>query len=98
MGPRESQIEFYHKLAPNYDRVVDAQGIRGGTLYRDLFPPGSAFRRGLDLGCGTGNWTQALVDVCESVVAVVWFWDSLCSSVCVELCGDHDSYILVWCN
>lgn len=65
----ESQIEFYHKLAPDYDRLTDPEGVRRSDLYRDLFPDEVGYRRGLDLGCGTGNWTRALVEVCDEVVA-----------------------------
>ena len=70
MELRESQIEFYHKLAPDYDRQVNAEAIEQNGLYRNLFPTGAAFHRGLDLGCGTGNWTRGLLEVCDQVLAV----------------------------
>ena len=70
MELRKSQIEFYHKLAPDYDRQVNAEAIAENSHYRNLFPAGAAFRRGLDLGCGTGNWTRGLLEVCEQVLAV----------------------------
>lgn len=70
MELRKSQIEFYHKLAPDYDRQVNAEAIEEKARYRNLFPAGAAFRRGLDLGCGTGNWTRGLLEVCEQVLAI----------------------------
>ncbi len=70
MELRKSQIEFYHKLAPDYDRQVNAEAIEENARYRTLFPPGATFRRGLDLGCGTGNWTRGLLEVCDQVLAV----------------------------
>ena len=70
MELRESQIEFYHKLAPDYDRQVNAEAIEENARYRGLFPTGAAFHRGLDLGCGTGNWTRGLLEVCDQVLAV----------------------------
>lgn len=65
-----AQIAFYHKLAGDYDRLVNAEGIEADARYRRLFPSDSTFRRGLDLGCGTGNWTRGLVEVSDHVVAV----------------------------
>ena len=70
MELRKSQIEFYHKLAPDYDHQVNADAIEENTRYRKLFPAGATFRRGLDLGCGTGNWTRGLLEVCDRVLAV----------------------------
>ncbi len=70
MELRKSQIEFYHKLAPDYDRQVNAEAIEENARYRRLFPAGATFRRGLDLGCGTGNWTRGLLEVCDQVLAV----------------------------
>ncbi len=70
MELRKSQIEFYHKLAPDYDRQVNAEAIEENARYRGLFPTGAAFHRGLDLGCGTGNWTRGLLEVCDQVLAV----------------------------
>lgn len=69
MDRRKAQIEFYHRLAPDYDRLADPEGVRRSALYDDLFPDGVRYRRGLDLGCGTGNWTRALVEVCDEVTA-----------------------------
>ncbi len=70
MELRKSQIEFYHKLAPDYDQQVNAEAIEENARYRKLFPAGATFRRGLDLGCGTGNWTRGLLEVCDQVLAV----------------------------
>ena len=70
MELRESQIEFYHRLAPDYDRHVNAEAIEENARYRRLFPAGAAFHRGLDLGCGTGNRTRGLLEVCDQVLAI----------------------------
>ncbi len=70
MSRRESQKAFYHRLAPDYDRMVDAEGIGNSALFRALFLSNDRYGRGLDIGCGTGNWTRALVDVCTQVVAI----------------------------
>ncbi len=65
MDLRQSQIEFYHKLAPDFDREVNAEAIAENAPYRRLFPAGAVFPWGLDLGCGTGNWTCGLLEVCD---------------------------------
>ena len=47
----------FSRAAPRYDALAGAQRHIGETLWRHL--PGSA-QRVLDLGCGTGCWSQRL--------------------------------------
>ena len=65
-----SQIEFYDRLANDYDPQVGASRIAGEHKYRRLLPAECRYGRALDIGCGTGNWTRGLLDVCDSVLAI----------------------------
>ena len=70
MNRIQNQIDFYHRLADTYDSQVDAEGILSEQRYRRLFQENARYYRGLDIGCGTGNWTRGLLEVCDSVLAI----------------------------
>jgi ubiquinone/menaquinone biosynthesis C-methylase UbiE len=65
-----SQIEFYDKLAGTFDSLVDARKIFSEKPYKRLFHANAHYQTGLDIGCGTGNWTRGLLEVCDSVLAI----------------------------
>jgi SAM-dependent methyltransferase len=66
----QSQIEFYDKLAGTFDSQVDAHRISSEKSYTRLFRANAHYQTGLDIGCGTGNWTRGLLEVCDSVLAI----------------------------
>jgi len=82
MDLTQSQIEFYHKLADTYDSEVDTERIFKEQLYKRFFAEDVHYGTSLDIGCGTGNWTRGLLDVCDKVLAI----DS--SSRMLELCRE----------
>jgi demethylmenaquinone methyltransferase/2-methoxy-6-polyprenyl-1,4-benzoquinol methylase len=70
----KEQLAYYNARAKEYDATAIAEGdteVRGEWQHlidavHDL-PPG---QRVLELACGTGIWTQELLDVADSIVAL----------------------------
>jgi SAM-dependent methyltransferase len=64
------QLTYYRRRAAEYDRTafgdVDAAGRRIADILADLRPAGDV----LELACGTGMWTRALVGWAERLTAL----------------------------
>lgn len=66
----KEQSEFWSKVAPKYDRVVDLQiGPETRSLVRERVAREGRLGKLVEFGCGTGFYTQVLADKAESVVA-----------------------------
>jgi ABC-2 type transport system ATP-binding protein len=66
----EHQDNFWSDVATKYDRVVDAQlGRRLRALIREKLAEETALGNAVEIGCGSGFFTQALARRAESVVA-----------------------------
>jgi ubiquinone/menaquinone biosynthesis C-methylase UbiE len=66
----EEQREFWSKVAPRYDRVVDLQiGPATRVLVRDRLEQEGWLGSVVELGCGTGFYTPALAARADRVVA-----------------------------
>ena len=64
------QSEFWSKVAPRYDEVVDLQiGPSTRSLVRDRVEKESRLGALVEFGCGTGFYTQVLAGRSETVVA-----------------------------
>jgi len=64
------QSAFWSAIAAKYDRVVDLQiGPQARSLVRERLMREGALGRVVELGCGTGFYTQALAAKSETLVA-----------------------------
>lgn len=64
------QSEFWSAVAEKYDRVVDLQiGPQTRSLVRQRLAAEGHFGRVAEFGCGTGYYTQELVNHADSVIA-----------------------------
>jgi predicted TPR repeat methyltransferase len=65
---------LFDDYAPRFEQaLVDSLGYRGPALLRDALAAcrnGLAFRRMIDLGCGTGLMAQAMAGACEEIIGV----------------------------
>lgn len=65
-----AQSEFWSKVAARYDEVVDLQiGPKTRSLVRDQLSREGRFGRVAEFGCGTGFYTEALVNRASEVIA-----------------------------
>lgn len=72
MRPTDASLkQYYAARAREYERIY-AKPERQADLarLRALLPPMFADRRVLEIACGTGYWTQFLVQAAQSMVAV----------------------------
>jgi demethylmenaquinone methyltransferase/2-methoxy-6-polyprenyl-1,4-benzoquinol methylase len=64
------QLTYYRRRAGEYDRTafgdVEAAGERIAAIVADLRPTGNV----LELACGTGMWTRALLWWADTLTAV----------------------------
>lgn len=64
------QIQFWSKIAEKYDRVVDLQiGSKTRSLVRERLRKEGQLGNVAEFGCGTGYYTQVLVEKANSVIA-----------------------------
>lgn len=64
------QHEFWSKVAPKYDRVVDLQiGPQTRSMVRERVAKEERLGRLAEFGCGTGFYTEVLANKADSVVA-----------------------------
>jgi ubiquinone/menaquinone biosynthesis C-methylase UbiE len=64
------QSEFWSKIAEKYDRVVDLQiGSKTRSLVRERLRKEGPLGNVAEFGCGTGYYTQVLVEKANSVTA-----------------------------
>jgi len=65
-----AENEFWSKVASRYDEVVDLQiGPRSRSMVRDRVATEGRLGRLVELGCGTGFFTQVLAGRADHVVA-----------------------------
>jgi ubiquinone/menaquinone biosynthesis C-methylase UbiE len=63
--------QFWSKIADKFDHVVDLQmGAATRSMIRDRTLKESELGRLVEFGCGTGYYTQTLVEIADSVVAM----------------------------
>jgi ubiquinone/menaquinone biosynthesis C-methylase UbiE len=66
----DEQREFWSKIAPKYDRVVDLQiGPATREMVRERLAKEGRLGTVAEFGCGTGFYTQVLADRADRVVA-----------------------------
>jgi hypothetical protein len=66
----EHDDRFWSDVATKYDRVVDAQlGSRVRALVRDRLAQESALGHAVEIGCGSGFFTEVLARRAETLVA-----------------------------
>src|SRR5512147_1219182 len=64
------QSEFWSKIAPNYDQVVDLSiGAKTRSMVRERLAKEGGLGKLAEFGCGTGFYTQVLAGKADSVVA-----------------------------
>ena len=64
------QSEFWSKVAPRYDQVVDLQiGPKTRSMVRERLAREGHLGKVVEIGCGTGFYTQVLAAKADSVVA-----------------------------
>jgi ubiquinone/menaquinone biosynthesis C-methylase UbiE len=64
------QSEFWSKVAEKYDRVVDLQiGSKTRSLVRERLRKEGQLGNVAEFGCGTGYYTQVLIEKVNSVIA-----------------------------
>lgn len=63
-----SPESLYDSIAPIFDRAFPDRSH--GTRIHELLGDADRFRRGLDLGCGTGASTVPMLDKCDEVIGV----------------------------
>jgi ubiquinone/menaquinone biosynthesis C-methylase UbiE len=65
-----NQREFWSAVAEKYDRVVDLQiGGRTRSMVRDQLEKAEALGSVVELGCGTGFYTETLATKASTVIA-----------------------------
>ncbi len=69
----DDQIAYYRKMAPEYDEVTgqteeDLQGTFARA--RDCLQHHAPFEQMLELACGTGTWTRALLPLGHELTAI----------------------------
>jgi len=66
----DDQREFWSKVAPDYDRVVDRSiGGRTRSIVRERLARESALGSTVEFGCGTGFCTETLAGKADRVIA-----------------------------
>ena len=66
----KEQIQFWSKVAAKYDRVVDLQiGSKTRSLVRERLRKEGQLGNVAEFGCGTGYYTQVLVEKASGVIA-----------------------------
>jgi len=64
------QSEFWSKVAPKYDEVVDLQiGSKTRSMVRERLTREAHLGKVVEIGCGTGFYTQVLAAKADSLVA-----------------------------
>jgi predicted TPR repeat methyltransferase len=61
----EEQIANYRARAHEYDEAVPPEPVPGLHLLQEMGP----FEQVLELACGTGFWTQALLSIGQEITA-----------------------------
>src|SRR5919202_6986993 len=62
----QEQIAYYRARAHEYDAAVPPEPPPGLNLLQEMGP----FEHVLELACGTGIWTQALLSIGREITAV----------------------------
>ncbi|HEY1352711.1 MAG TPA: class I SAM-dependent methyltransferase [Ktedonobacteraceae bacterium] len=68
----DEQIAYYRARAPEYDEAIaDAAVLQGAFAQaRDLLWQLGPYRQVVELACGTGIWTQILLQMSEQITAL----------------------------